>query len=183
MLSSVPTISMNPPRILLWLCLAVAGAGRMLAFDSGGPRVEVAFFEPAHFTDVRDSYPIGSDQGRDATLAELKSYLVERALHCLAPGQKLTITVTDVDLAGDFEPWRGAQWGDVRVVRDIYPPCIELSFQLKDAEGTIVKSGKRTLRDLTFQMRLSLNTDDPLRYDKGLLDDWLSAEFRPAKGA
>jgi hypothetical protein len=172
---------MKTHRVPLWLFLALAGTGRMLAFDSGGPRVEVAFFEPAHFTDVSDSYPGGSDQGRDATLAELKSHLVKRALYYLAPGQKLTVTVTDVDLAGEFEPWRGAQWGDVRIVKDIYPPCIELSFQLKDADGNIVKSGKRVLRDLAFLMKISINDSDPLRHEKALLDDWLSAEFRNAK--
>jgi hypothetical protein len=173
---------MKTSRVLSFVLLALAAAGRTLAFDSGGPRVEVAFFEPAHFTDVRDSYPEGTDKGRDATLAELKSYLVKRALHYLAPGQKLTVTVTDVDLAGDFEPWRGAQWGDVRIVKDIYPPCIELSFQLKDADGNIVKSGKRTLRDLAFLMKLSIDTNDSLRHEKALLDDWLSVEFRPARG-
>ena len=37
-------------------------------------------------------------------------------------GDKLTITFTDIDLAGDFEPWRGPQWDEVRIVKAIYPP-------------------------------------------------------------
>ena len=168
-------------RIPLILALALVGGLRVAAFDNNGPRVSVVFFEPAHFTDVRDSYPEGSDKGRDATLAELKSHLEKTAVRYLAPGQKLTITVTDVDLAGDFEPWRGPQWDDVRIVKDIYPPSIELSFQLKDGEGNIVQSGKRTLRDLAFQMRLMIDTMDSLRYEKSMLDDWLSTEFRQAK--
>jgi len=172
---------MKPSRPLWLLALALISAGSAAAFERTGPRVVVTYFEPGHFTDVRDSYPEGTERGRDATLAELKSYLVRRAAPYVPTGQKLTITITDVDLAGDFEPWLGPQWSDVRVVKDLYPPCIELTFQLKDAEDNIVSSGKRTLRDLGFMMKLSINTNDPLRHEKALLDDWLSTEFRSAK--
>jgi hypothetical protein len=172
---------MKTLRVSLLAALVLTGAGRLAAFDHTGPRVEVVYFEPAHFTDARDSYPEGTDKGREAILTELKSDLVKRALPYVAPGQKLTITITDIDLAGDFEPWRGPQWGDVRIVKDIYPPAIELTFQLKDADGNIVKSGKRSLRDLAFQMRLMINKSDRLRYEKAMLGDWLSDEFGAAK--
>jgi hypothetical protein len=160
---------------------ALAAALRAVAFDNSGPRIEVKFFEPAHFTDVRDSYPDGTEKGRDATLAELRSFLVKRALRFVPLGQKLSITVTDIDLAGDFEPWRGPDFDHVRIVKDIYPPAIELTFQLKDADGNIVLSGKRSLRDMNFLGRLSINDSDPLRHEKDLLDDWLNTEFRAAK--
>ena len=174
---------MKTLRLISTLMLVWAGLGRLMAFDNSGPRVEVKYFEPEHFTDVRDGYPEGTAKGRDAMLADLKSYLVKRAVKFVGPGQKLTITITDVDLAGDFEPWRGPQWDDIRVVKDIYPPAIELSFQLKDADGNIVSSGKRTLRDLAFMMKLSIDNSDPLRHEKALLDDWLSTEFRAPKHA
>lgn len=170
-------------RLFLSLVLALAGAGRLAAFDNGGPRVIVTFFEPAHFTDVSEGFPAGSEPGRDDLLAELRSYLVRRALRHVAAGQKLTITITDVDLAGDFEPWRGPQWTDVRVVKDIYPPRIALTFLLTDARGNLLRSGRRELTDLAFLMKLPMGfRDDRLRHEKELINDWLAAEFPVAKG-
>ena len=79
-------------------------------------------------------------------------------------------------LAG--EPWRGPRFDDVRIVKDIYPPRISLSFRLTDAEGNVVKEGKRELRDLAFMMKINMSfRDDSVRYEKALLDDWLRAEF------
>jgi hypothetical protein len=99
----------------------------------------------------------------------------------LAPGQQLKITVTDVDLAGEFEPWRGGSMADVRIVKDIYPPDIKLAFQLTGADGTVLAQGDRHLRDMGFMMTLSIDRNDPLRFEKELLDNWLRSEFRGLK--
>ncbi len=174
---------MNSPRLLLLAALGLAAVAVVSAFDpaKGLPRTEVVFFEPEKFTDVRDSSFGDSEKARDATLGELRTYLIKQANRLLAPGQQLKITVTDVDLAGEFEPWRGSQWNDVRIVKDIYPPDIKLAFQLTDAEGQVLKQGDRNLRDLGFMMKLSIDRNDPLRYEKSLLDDWLREEFRGLK--
>ena len=176
---------MKTTLITLAVGLALAGAGvnRAFAFGTGDKavRTTVTFSAPEKFTDVGDRFH--ADSEREATLAELRSYLILRAGSYLALGQKLTITVTDVDLAGDFEPWRGSQYDDVRIVRDIYPPRIDLTFRLTDADGKVVKEGKRELRDLAFMMKLSIDQNDPLRFEKNLLDDWLREEFRSLKKA
>ncbi len=166
---------------LLGLMLGLTGAAQALDAVKGPAMVEVVFFEPEKFTDVRDGY-MGTDKGRDSTLAMLKEYLISRAARELAAGQKLAITVNDVDLAGDFEPWRSPQWNDVRIVKEIYPPRVVLAFRLTDAEGKVIKEGVRDLRDMAFMMKLTMGfRDDPLRHEKALLDDWLSAEFKAAK--
>jgi len=105
---------------------------------------------------------MGTDKGRDAILAQLKDYIRQRASLYLADGQKLAITVTDVDLAGDFEPTRGTNWEDVRIIREIYPPRVNLSFQVTDADGKVVKEGTRRLVDLAFEMNVPINNTDPL---------------------
>ncbi len=174
---------MKTIRILLLSALAVAGAGVAHAFDpvKGLPKTEVVFFERQNFTDARDSY-MGSDSGRDGNLDMIKEYLVKRATRYLAPGQKLTITITNVDLAGEFEPWRGPQFDDVRIVKDIYPPRIDLTFKVTDAEGKVLAEGKRVLRDPTFMMRLTMAfQDDPLRHEKAMLDDWMSEDLHGLK--
>ena len=93
-------------------------------------------------------------------------------------GHLLSVTFTDIDMAGDFEPWRGPRFDDIRIVKDIYPPRINLSFRLTDAEGNVVKEGTRELRDLAFMMKITMAfRDDPVRHEKALLDDWLRSEF------
>ena len=53
---------------------------------------------------------------------------------------------------------------------------------LTEADGAVVKEGKRDLRDMALMMKLTMGfRDDPLRHEKALLDDWLSAEFHRAK--
>ncbi|MGC4071324.1 MAG: DUF3016 domain-containing protein [Nibricoccus sp.] len=94
------------------------------------------------------------------------------------------ISISDIDLAGDFEPWRGPQFTDVRVVKDLYPPRVNLSFKLTDASGTVVKEGERQLRNLSFQMTATpAFSSDSLRYEKALLDNWLRDEFPKSKEA
>jgi len=65
----------------------------------------------------------------------------------------------------------------VRIVRDIYPPRIDLTFRLLAADGSTLTSGKRELRDLGFLSRTNMYSNDPLRYEKTLLDDWVRKEF------
>lgn len=168
---------------LLLAALGLASAGSLRAYDpaKGVPQTQVVYFEPEKFTDVRGSGSGDTESARNATLDELRTYIAKQANRLLAPGQQLKITVSDIDLAGDFEPWRGPQWDDVRIVKDIYPPRIKLAFQLTDANGTVLKQGDRDLRDLSFMLKLSINRDDPRRYEKDLLDDWLREEFGRVK--
>jgi hypothetical protein len=160
------------PVFLLGLAPALAAAEgpRTIA------RAQVEFFEPQKFTDVRDSYQ--GDFERTTYLQQIRDHLLEQAKYYVPDGHLLSVTFTDVDMAGDFEPWRGPAWNDVRVVKDIYPPRLNFAFRLTDAEGQVVKQGKRELRDLAFLMKITMGfRDDPVRHEKALIDDWLRAEF------
>jgi len=146
-------------------------------------QVEVIFDHPEKFTDVKDSQ-FASEKGRDGYLGVLKDYLQERAPRYLGEGQMLTLTFTDIDMAGDFEPWRGAEYNDVRIVKDIYPPRMNFSFKLMDAAGAVVKEGQEKLIDMSFQMNASpINNNDSLRYEKAMIDNWLRNTFPKPKKA
>ncbi|MGH8667219.1 MAG: DUF3016 domain-containing protein, partial [Burkholderiales bacterium] len=122
----------------------------------------------------------GDDRVRAFHLDRLARYLTERAAPLLRAGQRLSIVITDVDRAGAYEPWR-RKLGDVRIVRNVYPVRIDLSFRLEDGNGVVLEQGERKLRDSYFLDRWH-NPNDPLRYEKALLDDWLERELgnRPA---
>jgi hypothetical protein len=144
-------------------------------------RTEVVFDHPENFTDAQDG-GFATDKGRDYILSQLRGFLVDRADRLLPAGYSLKMTFTDVDLAGEFEPWRGPQWYDVRIIKDIYPPSFKFTYVVTGPSGAVVKQGKADIRDLDFQMRLADPTnDDPLRYEKDMLGDWVSANLRKLK--
>ena len=168
---------MKTSRIIL---VGILAASPLLALQPPGARTvaraEVVFFEPEKFTDVRDSQM--GDYKRTTYLDQIRDHLLEQAKYFVPEGHKLTVTVSDIDMAGDFEPWRGPRFDDIRIVKDIYPPTVKLSFRLTDADGKVVKEGKRELRDLAFMMKITMGfRDDSVRHEKALLDDWLRSDF------
>jgi Protein of unknown function (DUF3016) len=164
----------------LVLCVAAAVTIHAADVSVAGPRTEVVFDHPENFTDVKDS-EYATDRGRDAILSRIRIFLVDHATPYLPAGDALRITFTDIDLAGDFEPWRGAQWSDVRIVKEIYPPAFKFSYAVTDPSGRVVKQGVEDIRDLNFQTRVVLDTSDSLRYEKDILGDWARSTLRGLK--
>src|SRR5688572_13707239 len=65
------------------------------------PGVEVVFVQPEKFTDVGNSYaPTPADRQREVLLGQLRRHLEERAAHHVAKGNRLVVSITDVDMAG-----------------------------------------------------------------------------------
>lgn len=170
---------MKTMRMFLGAVVGSVVAGAMFAAGPAAKTntwVEIVFLHPENYMDVRDAFG-ASEKGREGILTQLRDYLIRETMSCVPEGQKLTITFTDIDLAGDYEPWHGAQMMDVRVVKDIYPPKMDLEFKLTGADGKVSKEGKRQLRDLIFMSKPYINRDDALHYEKALLEDWLRKEF------
>jgi hypothetical protein len=139
-----------------------------------GTDITVEFKNPDNFRDVRES--IGGFTDENA-LAELRAYLKQQAPAHLQTGQKLLVTFTDIDLAGDFVP--GARIDRVRIIKSIYIPRQVLSFAVTDAAGQTVKEGTRTLTDMNFMLNATrIGSDQSFFYDKQLLADWLREEFK-----
>ena len=98
-------------------------------------------------------------------------------------GQRLEITVTNIDMAGEIESWRGPGRCDLRTVKDVYPPRIDLQFRLLGADGAEARAGARQLRDSNYLTHAAPVTADHLRYEKALLLDWLQRELRAPAGS
>lgn len=175
---------MNAKTFLITSLLAAVNAGSGFAAVPTAPkpesRISVVFVEPEKFTDLKyDSM----DDYSPALLEQIYQFMVETGERYVPAGMRLEIKVTDISLAGKFEPWRGPRFDNVRIVRSIYPPCFKLEFTLTDARGNVVKSGKREIRDLGFDMRMAWPPRDYLRYEKDMLRDWFHDEFKSAKVA
>ena len=152
---------------------ASSGGGNMLSADAPralpdtGP-VSVAWADPATFTELRRSRNRW-DSESGSWLTDLAKYMRKRAEAQLPAGERLELTIVDVDRAGDYEPWHGIQYDDTRIVRDIYPPRMTVQYKRYDASGAVVAEGERKLSDPGFLLGSTpINNSDPLRFEKRL---------------
>ena len=107
----------------------------------------------------------------------MRKHTEKRAARYVQDGQTLLIEFTDIDLAGDHLPNIDPSLYDVRTVTGLYPPRIKLNYSLRNAAGTVLKSGQADLRDLGFDASSPGRSSDALRYEKRMLDKWLRKEF------
>jgi hypothetical protein len=173
--------SMKTPLLtsafVAFFAVAVPGKTWGAPAQPGAEKLTVTFVDWQKFTDIKDHYS-PTDSGEEGILKELETSLQRDAKYAVPEGNHLSLTFTDIDLAGDFEPGRGPNWDDVRIVKDIYPPRFSFSYTWTDASGRVIKSGKENLVDMAFQMRLSINQSDPLHYEKDMLKDWMDRKLR-----
>jgi len=177
---------MNAKLLALGLTLAMAGsavAGNTLlskdaprALPDNGP-VSVAWADPATFTELKASgNRFESAQGD--WLIQLAKYMRKQADKQLAPGNKLALTIVDIQRAGRYEPWHGLDRQNIRMIRDIYPPRMTVKYRETDASGAVVAEGERKLTDMAFMVNSGMiNDSDPLRYEKRMIDSWLRRDF------
>lgn len=165
-----------PLSLALLLPLAVS------AHDAAAPAESVTSpvtVELGDFNTMHEVRKLNGIQRRDTErqIKMLADWLTKAAQKNLAAGQSLHITLTDVDLAGDYEPSTGFDMQHVRVVREMYPPNIDLSWRLTDANGANLDEGAVGLRDMGFLSANSPTTQQSLTYEKRMLRKWLSQHF------
>lgn len=144
------------------------------ALDDG--RVTVDFQDSRNFTDFKDTL-VGTDIGRENLEHMVRRMVQEEAAPYVKEGQRLSITFTDIDLAGDYLP-TAASGRDIRVIKEVYPPRMRFRYTLTDASGAVIKQGQPQLQDLSFQYNTGINRDDELFYDRNLLRDWVRKDLR-----
>lgn len=145
------------------------------------PRITAEYVDAEKFTDFRDSI-MESEKARASLITQLNEHLASLGKY-LPEGQRLELRFKDIDLAGDYEPWRGPDFDDIRIMKDIYIPRMTIDYKLLDASGAVIRSGSERISDMSYLMSARMIPDnDPLRYDKNMLTDWIRREFRkPAK--
>ncbi|MFQ3235001.1 MAG: hypothetical protein ACI9C4_000554 [Paraglaciecola sp.] len=163
------------------MIMAIAGSCLALsnhAFSQA--EVEVTWQNPEEYRDVR---PANESRKRFAnnTFNKLDGYLGELA-ESLPEGQKLLMTVTNLDLAGEVWPASfvglGHSGSNVRLIKSIYIPRMTFSYQLLGRTGEVLQQGEEKLKDTSFQDRANRFFDsEPLRYEKNMLRQWFVSTF------
>lgn len=170
----------SPPfRVLV--ALACAGALVPAAALAASPdkvaAVNVEFAKVDGGNRDRDLQYTPAERGYRKRLA---GFVAAGASPLLAEGQRLMVIFNEVTLAGSYEPWRAPRADSVRFVTAAYPPRIALEFRWFAADGSVIRAGDRLLTNLDYQRdpRAALS-NDPLRYEKALIDAWLERELAP----
>lgn len=156
--------------ICLLSCLVAATAASAVHAAT-----RVTFAHPQTYTDA-SLYGGDGDKARAFALQGIASYLRRLGDRYLAPNQTLTVTVLDVDLAGEFEPWR-VKALNTRFMREGTWPRIRVRYRL-DAAGRTLRQGEETIAGLDYlNSAVGRVSSDPLRFEKAMLDDWFRAHF------
>ena len=162
---------MRPTIRCLALCLGLALAAAAHAAGT----VQVSYVQPDKFSDAGDSR-----RDVEANLTRLTRHFETLAGRYLHDGQKLSIEVLDVDLAGEVRPARRFNQ-DVRVLKGGADwPRITLRYTLESA-GQALRRGEQTIADMDYLRHINpYASDEPLRYERRMLDDWFAAQFGAA---
>lgn len=142
--------------------------------------IEPEFEDMENFTDF-SVYGMNEERTLRIFLGEMESQFERWAKRYLKEGEKLVLTFTDIDMAGDIQPWRNRVSADIRYVESIYPPRLRFRYAHVAADGEILREGEEHLTDMAFQM----NTGAVIRgryehffYESELLDRWMRKTLR-----
>lgn len=156
-----------PTLALLVLGLACAAGG------AAAGTVEVSFQGPESYADTGRH-----TLDREQALKTLQAHFDDLGSRLPAP-QRLVITVTDVDLAGELEWTRGGR--DIRVLRGRADwPRLSLSYVLQEGERELTRGEARLSDPGYLQFGGGLQRHLPLPYEKRMIDRWFQATLSPA---
>lgn len=146
------------------------------SLPEAGP-VSVHWGDPAKFSELRGSQN-RYEAERGDWVADIARYLRKQAERKVPEGERLDIAIVDIRRAGNYEPWRGFEYRDVRIMRELYWPQIEISVKRTAADGSVVSERAYTLNDPAYLSSATrIAEGDPLQYEKAMIDRWARREL------
>ena len=152
----------------------------MLSTHVYAASVDVTWQDPDKYSDVRPANE-NRVRFRERTFESLEKYF-DKLAEKLPENEKLSITVTNLDLAGQVWPssfvFGNATGSDVRIIKRVDIPRMSFSYTLTDASGKALKSADVKLKDMSFMDNPSLIArNEFLGYEKEMLKDWFQEEM------
>lgn len=135
--------------------------------------LEINWINPEKYRDIK-----AGNQHRksfqEQVFKELEEHLSALAMK-LPEEQILKIDVTDIDLAGDVNIGGIER---VRIITELYFPRMKFSYQLLNADKSVVSSDEVDLKDMSFMMHSNLRyKNKTFGYERKMLDEWFKDTF------
>jgi hypothetical protein len=161
--------------------IAIALCAMGASLTTSATSLNMSFDEADSFTDF--TFQSMSEERTASIFAKDVERALQSSVEKYLPEETaLNIRFTDVDLAGDVQPWRNRNNADIRYVENIYPPRLKFTYQLLAADGSVLREGEENLSDLAFMMRAAFNIHrNNFYYETELLKDWLRELGRELK--
>ena len=158
------------------ILLALTMLSAMTSISIAG-EVAVTWQEPAQFTDIRPGNEMSSDL-QERMVKELNQVFADLARE-LPDGYNWSVTVTDVDLAGEVRPIFRRSLNEIRVVKSSDWPRISFRYELMDAQGRMVASANEVLNDMSFLLHAGASIGrTSFKFEERMLRDWFHLQQR-----
>lgn len=140
--------------------------------------IQVEWTNPDDYRDVRAANE-SKKRFQERTFEKLDKHFTELASK-LPEGYQLVVKVTDVDLAGNVEFGRTQQ---IRIVRQIHFPRMDLEYQLFDDKKQLISTDKAELKDMSFLNNIKTRAgSQTLSYEKYMIEEWFNKTFSQYMG-
>ena len=167
--------------------LLLASGCTLLKKDAEEPRdiqagtVSVTTANPATFTPAPGE-TAESKAARAAWVEALCEHIADKIAASLPDGERVEVRISDIRRVAAM-PGAGRTSSSSSSNssepggQDVVPPRIVLSFKRLSPKGKVLQTASRTLQDSSLQLKGRRYTGDKLRYEKALVDDWVSKDF------
>lgn len=158
--------------------LFMIGAALCRTLSAQAAVLEIEWIDTKSYRDIRASSE--SQKGfEERVIRNLTEFFRAAVEEHFPADQTLYVRITDLDLAGDVNYFFTRYNQPVRVVRNIFFPSIEFSYELRDAQDQVIKSGDENIKDMGFLFSgVRSLKNPPFNYEKQLIDDWFKNTFK-----
>ena len=166
--------------------LLLASGCTLLKKDAEEPRdiqagtVSVTTANPATFTPAPGEVA-ESKAARAAWVEALCEHIADKIAASLPEGERVEVRISDIRrvaaMPGAGRTSSSSSNSSEPGGQDVVPPRIVLSFKRLSPKGKVLQTASRTLQDSSLQLKGRRYTGDKLRYEKALVDDWVSKDF------
>ena len=166
--------------------LLLASGCTLLKKDAEEPRdiqagtVSVTTANPATFTPAPGE-AAESKAARAAWVEALCEHIADKIAASLPDGERVEVRISDIRrvaaMPGAGRTSSSSSNSSEPGGQDVVPPRIVLSFKRLSPKGKVLQTASRTLQDSSLQLKGRRYTGDKLRYEKALVDDWVSKDF------
>lgn len=143
--------------------------------------LKIEFTDADQYTDMETSF--GSTDKTAGIIKDSVAEAFQRSANKYLPsGYSLNVSVENIDLAGDRSVLTST-FGDIRVYRDIFPPRIAFSYEVRSPSDQLVASGEVSKSDLSYLQTYTgfrFRSEEEAPFVTELVRGWASTELRRA---